>query len=167
MLKQSKVAAESLRYLLNSCGVLEEFVLEYGVEDDIYNMFGNTQLMVYDQGPLPGGLLKSKKSLTRLELARGFPSLYERFRPQIDQTLGSLVEFEVLTHLAVKLEFLISNGKPDSESSLCGIMPRSLEFLSIATEDVPPLAELSNYEGTVSRKKGHFYATCSTSKSWC
>lgn len=153
VLKQSKVAAETLRYLLNSCGVLEEFVLEYGVEDDVYNMFGNTQRMVYDQGPLPGGLLRSKKSLTRLELARGFPSLYNRDRPQIDQTLGSLVEFEVLTHLAVKLEFLISNGKPDSESSLCGIMPRSLEFLSIATEDVPPLAELRHFEGTVSRKE--------------
>lgn len=153
VIKKSIIAADTLRYLLKSSSVLEEFVLEYGIEDEKQSMFSNMQRMVYDQGPLLGGLLRSRKSLTRLELARGFYSLYDRNLSHIDQTLGSLVEFEVLTRLAVKLEFLIWQGNSDGESSLCDLMPRSLEFLSIATEDAPPGPDLSLFESTVLRKE--------------
>ncbi|KFY03955.1 hypothetical protein O988_01096 [Pseudogymnoascus sp. VKM F-3808] len=138
VIKQSTMTADTLRYLLASCDALEEFVLEHGTEEGDYSVpSGNMQRMVYDQGPLVGGLQRSKKSLTRLELARGFEYLYNRKLADIEQTLGSLVEFEVLTHLAVNLEFLIWQKKPNGKSTLCGILPRSLESLFIATEDVP------------------------------
>lgn len=151
VIKQSLMSADTLGYLLDSCEVLEEFVLEFGIED---NVFSNMRMMVYDKGPLPRRLLRSKKRLTRLELARGFHALYSQVYRHVDQRLGSLKDFEVLTHLTVKLEFLIWHGNPsdsDSKSSLCDIMPSSLEFLSIATEDV--MADFKLFTDTVSRKE--------------
>ncbi|OBT60637.1 hypothetical protein VE03_09975 [Pseudogymnoascus sp. 23342-1-I1] len=161
VVKQSLMSAATLGYLLDSCEVLEEFVLEYGIEDKKYSMFGNMRMMVYDKGPLPKnkgplprGLLKSKKTLTRLELARGFYTLYFQNYSHIDQRLGLLKDFEVLTHLTVKLEFLIWHGNPtDSNPTLCDILPSSLEFLSIATEDVMASADLRLFTDTVSRKE--------------
>jgi hypothetical protein len=140
VIKQSTMSAYTVGYLLASCEALEEFVLEHGIEVYDYHVSNpNLQRIVYDQGPVLEGLLRSKKSLTRLELARGFQCLYDEYESDIDQTLRSLVEFEVLTHLAIKLEFLIWQKKPDGKSSLCGLLPRSLESLLIATEDVPDL----------------------------
>jgi hypothetical protein len=153
VIKQSMVSADTLRYLLDSCEVLEEFILEYGIGDKKYNMFGNMEMMVYNKGPLPKSLLRSKKTLTRLELARGFYTLYYQNYSHIDQTLGSLKDFESLTHLTVKLELLIWDGKPIKHSSLCDIMPRSLGFLSIATEDILASADLRLFIDTVSRKE--------------
>lgn len=153
VIKQSMMSADTLGYLLDSCEVLEEFVLEYGIEDKKYSMFGSMRMMVYDKGPLPGRLLRSKKTLTKLELARGFYTLYFRNYSHVDQTLGSLKDFEVLTHLTVKLELLVWDGKPSAESSLCGIMPRSLEYLSITTEDVLSSADMRLFVDTVSRKE--------------
>ncbi|OBT83631.1 hypothetical protein VE02_07514 [Pseudogymnoascus sp. 03VT05] len=153
VIKQSMVSADTLRYLLDSCEVLEEFILEYGIEDKKYDMFGNMRMMVYDKGPLPKSLLRSKKTLARLELARGFYTLYYQNYSHIDQTLGSLKDFESLTHLTVKLEFLIWHGKPSKDSILCDIMPRSLEFLSIATEDILASADMRLFIDTVSRKE--------------
>ncbi|OBT47362.1 hypothetical protein VE00_02074 [Pseudogymnoascus sp. WSF 3629] len=153
VIKQSMVSADSLRYLLDSCEVLEVLILEYGIQDKKYDMFGNMRMMVYDKGPLPKSLLRSKKTLTRLELARGFYTLYYQKYSHIDQTLGSLKDFEALTHLTVKLEFLIWHGKHSKDSILCDIMPRSLEFLSIATEDILASADLQLFVDTVSRKE--------------
>lgn len=154
VIKQSMMSADTLRYILESCEVLEEFILEYGIEDKNYNMFwNNMRIMVHDKGPLPKSLLRSKKTLTRLELARGFYTLYYQCYSHIDQTLGSLKDFESLTHLTVKLDFLIWHKKPSKDSILCDIMPRSLEFLSIATEDILASAGLQLFVDTVSRKE--------------
>ncbi|KFY27020.1 hypothetical protein V493_03738 [Pseudogymnoascus sp. VKM F-4281 (FW-2241)] len=152
VIRGSLMSANTLGYLLDSFEVLEEFLLEYGIGDKKY-LYVSMRRMVHGSGPLPRGLLRSKKTLTKLELARGFSALYAQDYSSIDQTLGSLRDFEVLTHLTVKLELLIWHAKPSNESSLCDIMPRSLEFLSIATEDVLVSADLTLIIDTVSRKE--------------
>lgn len=165
--KGSNLTGRLLWSLLNCCVALEEFVLELEDTEEYDDSYMNMrELMKFNS--TPGGLLESKKSLTRLELASGFEGIHRPSHCNQNLTIGSLVDFEVLTHLTIRLQFLIWNGRTDRDNldgsdeaenqpptELCEILPRSLEFLSITTQEIPDLdsTEFFHSEEIVLRKQ--------------
>lgn len=145
-LQYSEAGAGHLSELLKQCPKLES--LSYS------NGGMSTRNTVFNPPRLMPGLMCLTRTLKRLDLSAGNWELTECIVR--DMKLGSLKAFEVLTHVSLRLNFLVGQGNPElSQLRLEEIMPRSLQKLYLLgeAEVVLLLSLMEHFRRLVLRKE--------------